>query len=487
LPPDAVPRISEDRIPVIVGVGEVNDRPAVATKGLSSLDLMRVALELADEDAGGGLLAVIESLDVVNQISWPVDDLVGDLVRRLGIAPTHATTDAPSGDSPVRYITGGEALRTAAARTKAGTTSSGPSKEMMRVRAEAMASPLRLKYGLLTPTDIYPLYENATRARWNQSLAEAQAESAGIWAGFSEVATTNPFAWIRQRHTPDMIVTGSADNRPIAHPYTKLMVANAAVNQGAAVILTSLAKAKAMGVPEHRLIYVWAGAAAKEPDNFLLRDRFDHSPSMTAVLEKVLEFNALDIDAFDDVELYSCFPCVPKMARRVLGWPDTKPASVVGGLTFAGGPIGNYMAHAAAGMVRKLRRTGTYGLLYGNGGVVTKNHAIVLARQPPPAGLHPQDYDVQARADAMRGPIPTLIEEHAGPAAVETFTVIYERDGSPKFGIVIGRTPAGERFVARVPKEDTATIDFLTSGASEPVGASGRAMIGDKGLVEWRL
>lgn len=495
--------VPEDRIPVIIGIGEINDRPEIPTEGLSSPALMAAALELADLDAGGGWLARIQSLDIVNQISWPVEDLVAELPLLLGIAPAHVATGVPSGEAPLRYIndaanriargecevaaiTGGEALRTAAARGRAG-TAGGPSKEMMRARAETMASPTRLKYGLLTPTDIYPLYEAGTRAAWGMSFAEAQAESADIWSRFSAVAADNPQAWIRRRYTPGEIMAPGPDNRPIAHPYTKLMVANSAVNQGAAIILTSLAKAKAMGVPEHRLVYVWAGAGAREPDNFLLRDGFDHSSSMQAVLRRTLEINQFDAGSFDHVELYSCFPCIPKMARRIIGWPEAKPASVIGGLTFAGGPIANYMSHAAAGMVRKLREGSQFGLLYGNGGYVTKNHAIVLARRPPPASLLNRDYDVQDLADTLRSPIPELLEAYQGPARIESFTVIYDRDGAARYGAVIGRTPTEERFVARVPPEDRAAIELLVSGAEEPVGMTGLAVPGDQGLVQWRF
>ena len=53
---------------------------------------------------------------------------------------------------------------------------------------------------------------------------------------------------------------------------------------------------------------------------------------------------------FELVELYSCFPCVPKMARRVLNWPSDKLPTVTGGLSFFGGPYNNYMTHAAASM-----------------------------------------------------------------------------------------------------------------------------------------
>src|ERR1700754_5047841 len=106
---------------------------------------------------------------------------------------------------------------------------------------------------------------------------------------------------------------------------------------------------------EARMIHVGNGAAAHECDDPLARDRYDRSPSMQVSLRRALELNAMSIEEIDLVELYSCFPCVPKMARRILGWPVAKPASVFGGLTFGGGPIGNYMSHAVVSMVHRLR------------------------------------------------------------------------------------------------------------------------------------
>jgi acetyl-CoA C-acetyltransferase len=73
-------------------------------------------------------------------------------------------------------------------------------------------------------------------------------------------------------------------------------------------------------------------------------------------------------------------PCVPKMARRTLGLgADVKP-TVAGGLTFFGAPLNTYMTHAACAMVRQLRGGARLGLLYGQGGFVTKHHALVKRR-----------------------------------------------------------------------------------------------------------
>ena len=125
------------------------------------------------------------------------------------------------------------------------------------------------------------------------------------------------------------------------------------------------------------------GASAEEPRDYLVRDQFYESHPQNAVLKAVMDLVEGDGKKFDAIELYSCFPCVPKMARRTLGLgPDVQP-TVTGGLTFFGAPLNTYMTHAACAMVRKLREGGKLGLLYGQGGFVTKHHGLVLSREPP--------------------------------------------------------------------------------------------------------
>jgi len=494
------------RIPVIVGVGQVNDRPETPAEGLDSLGLMEAALRAADADAGSGWLAALESLAVVDQISFrDLGDVSGPLAARLGATPRLCfKTRSPTGDSPILLLNeaanriaageietaavcGGEALRTAAQRAAAAAGDDPSAHNATRASSARRAPSYRQRYGLVAPVDIYPLYENACRAAWGQTLAEAQQESGEIWSRFSQVAAENPGAWIRRPLTPDEIVSPSPGNRPIAFPYTKLMVANSSVNQGAGFIVTSLARARAAGVAEDRLVYVGPGAAAHEPDDFLKRDRYDASPGMAVSIGRALELNGLAAGDLDFVELYSCFPCVPKMARRVLGWPVEQPATVFGGLTFGGGPIGNYMSHAVVGLVLRLRERGTRGLLFGNGGLCTHNHTIVLSRAPPAADALPRDFDFQAGADAARGPIPPFVEDYAGPGEIETYTVLYERDGRPRFAVVLGRNPEGARFLAKVPAADGAQIAFLTDGRVEPVGTRGKARVGPDGDMIWRI
>ena len=81
--------VSDDRIPVIVGVGEIADHPAELTAGLEPLALLEAAVRRAAEDAAAPLLGEIDSLDVVNFLSWRYRDPEQLLAARLGIKPSH--------------------------------------------------------------------------------------------------------------------------------------------------------------------------------------------------------------------------------------------------------------------------------------------------------------------------------------------------------------------------------------------------------------
>ena len=173
-----------------------------------------------------------------------------------------------------------------------------------------------------------------------------------------------------------------------------------------------------------------------------------------------------------------------KMARRVLGWPLDKPATVFGGLTFGGGPIANYMSHAVVSMVERLRGgDGKTGFLFANGGYATDNHCIVVSREPIAAAQFPQNFDYQAEADAARGPIPELEKDYVGPATVESYTVFHNREGAPSAGVVIARTPEGKRTLCHIDVPDAAMLAFFMDGTVEPVGTAGAVATVDERRV----
>ncbi|EJN11572.1 hypothetical protein PMI42_05139 [Bradyrhizobium sp. YR681] len=498
--------IPEDRIPVIVGIGEIVDRPKEITEGLEPLDLLEQALRRAEQDAGAKLLGEVQSLDVVNFLSWRYRDPEKLLAQRLGVSPAHCYYGPVGGESPIRYIheaakriargecnvaavCGAEAQSTATKAERAGAklpwTPFAHDVEEPK-RGAAFQKPLAVTLGVFRPVTVYPFYEAASSAHWGQTPREAMAESGTLWSRYSEAAAQNPNAWLKRRYAPEEITTPTADNRLIAWPYNKLMVANPSVNMGGALLLTSLARARAAGIPEHKLVYPLGGASAEEPRDYLIRDQFFESHSQNAVLNNVMDLAGGDGKTFDAIELYSCFPCVPKMARRTLGLTADVQPTVTGGLTFFGAPLNTYMTHAACAMVRRLRDGARLGLLYGQGGFVTKHHALVVSKTPPREALA-QETSVQAEADRNKRAVPDFATDASGKGKVESFTVIYGRGGDAEHGVVMLRTEDDRRTLARIPASDTATLAHLLSMDRTPVGSLGEIAMTEDGVPEWRV
>ncbi|HEY0848341.1 MAG TPA: acetyl-CoA acetyltransferase, partial [Bradyrhizobium sp.] len=393
------------------------------------------------------------------------------------------------GECSVAAVCGAEAQSTATKAERAGVTPPWtPFAHDVEEpkRGAAFQKPMAVKLGVFRPITVYPIYESATSAHWGQTPREALAESGELWSTYAGVAAQNPNSWLKKNFAPDEITTPSPDNRLIAWPYTKLMVANPSVNMGGALILTSLAKARAAGVPEDRMVYALGGASAEEPRDYLIRDQFFESHPQNAVLKAIMDLVEGDGKKFDAIELYSCFPVVPKMARRTLGLGlDVRP-TVAGGLTFFGAPLNTYMTHAACAMVRKLREGGKLGLLYGQGGFVTKHHALVLSREAPRQAMA-QDASVQAEADRNRRKVPEFVTEAGGKGKVEAFTVIYRGNGEIEHGVTMLRTEDGRRTLGRVPASDTKTLAHLLNMDRTPVGTIGDILTAEDGMLEWRV
>src|SRR5580698_1280310 len=249
----------EDRIPVIVGIGEITDRPAELTSGLEPLALLVEALKRAEADSDAELLGEIGSLDIVNFLSWRYQDPAKQLSDRLGIQPAHAYYGPVGGESPIRYlheaaqrIARGECSVAAVCGAEAQSTATKAERAKVDLpwtpfaheveepkRGAAFQKPMAVKLGVFRPITVYPFYEAASSAHWGQSPREAMAESGALWSTYSSVASQNPNAWLKRRFTSDAITTPTPDNRLIAWPYTKLMVANPTVNMGGAILLTS--------------------------------------------------------------------------------------------------------------------------------------------------------------------------------------------------------------------------------------------------------
>ncbi|HEY6644410.1 hypothetical protein [Povalibacter sp.] len=95
-----MPALAPDRIPVIVGCGEITDGPPDLSAAREPLALMEEAVRRAAADATADRAAsLIDSLDIVAQYSWPYADTCSLLTQRLGHRPRHCEYGTVGGES----------------------------------------------------------------------------------------------------------------------------------------------------------------------------------------------------------------------------------------------------------------------------------------------------------------------------------------------------------------------------------------------------
>jgi len=140
------------RIPVIVATGEILHRPEDVALGLEPVVLMGQALERADAEAGGGLLADLDSLDLVGQITWRYADPVGLLCEKLGVKPARAVNASMGGETPIRLVHEA-ALRIARGEGQVSAIVGGESMHALgKARRPASTCPGPLPLGPRTPS-----------------------------------------------------------------------------------------------------------------------------------------------------------------------------------------------------------------------------------------------------------------------------------------------------------------------------------------------
>jgi acetyl-CoA C-acetyltransferase len=497
----------DERTPVLIGAGQFTYRGDPASSP-SPTTLLKIAAERAAEDAGIGAagLAAIDSLAVVGfTIDAPGSKRGGfphstnppaQLSSMIGASPAWSVYSAMGGNTP-QYLINNLAERISKGETQLALTVGCEFLGSAMKRAtkglgfddwaaaedETLPEPKRIgdprsgstayeiRHGLSRPINIYPIFENAMRARDGRSLADHQARLGKLFSSFSAVAETNPEAWFPTKRSAEEIATVSEKNRMIGYPYPKLMNAIMEVDQSAGVIVASVAKARELGVPEHKWVYLHGCADAADLWHPLDRQDFHSSPAMKMSGQRAFDMAGITVDQVDYIDLYSCFPIAVEVGAEALGLSldDPRGLTVTGGLPYAGGPGNNYVMHSIAVMMDKLRaKPGTYGLVTGNGWYLTKQSTGIYSTTPPGKPFEREDPAIlQAQIDAL--PHPEIVEQPQGKATIETYTVVHKREG-PFLGIVVGRDSEGRRFVANTP-DDPETLAALE--ASEQIGRTG--------------
>ncbi len=323
---------------------------------------------------------------------------------------------------------------------------------------------------LIKPTEVYALFESARAHSAGRSFEEQRAFLAPLMSRFSHVAAAHPYAWFSREYTSQEICEITPQNRLVSEPYTKRMNAFPNVDQGCAIIVTSLATARRLGLVD-RSLFVWSGANNTETAPSTRPDLGD-APAMRAASAATLDAAGVGADDLHMIDLYSCFPIAVEIGAAALGvsLDDPRGLTVTGGLPFFGGPGNNYSAHAIATLFEQLPERGGLGYVGANGGFLSKHSMGVYGSEPPPEGFRLADTSAQ-QAQIDSGALPVAAEAD-GEATVIASTVAYGRDGSVQAAPVVASLSDSTRVVAQA---DAALLGDLsgTSLVGERVRVSG--------------
>jgi len=486
--------------PVIVGAGQVVARE-VEEEHAEPVALIARALREAAHDSGAGerLLRGADSVRCVPVVGWHYRNAAVLLAEELGASPRETVQSGQFGGDGPQVLINDTAAAIAAGQLEVALIGGGEAVTFVRdARLSGRPLPWRSQQedvplartigedhppvtdtegaaGLAPPVYMYALIESAVRGLTGDQPEEHLRRIAGLWARFSEVAAGNPNAWLQQAYTAEEIATPTPTNRLVAAPYTKLLTANIQVNLAAGLILTSAAAAERAGVPKDRWVFVHAGAQVYDRWHVGERHTLAASPAIRAAGRGVLERAGVSIDEVALLDVYSCFPSAVEVAARELGLDIEDPGrsvTVTGGLTFAGGPGNNYVTHSVATLVQRLREDPeAYGLATAVGWYLTKNAAGVYSCRPPR-----QPYST-VTPELRLAPPRTVVGDHTGPAAIEAYTVQYDRDGGAEAAIVSAITPEGARALARSSDPEVVEMILAEPDPGAPVELSGGALL----------
>ncbi|HEY0226113.1 MAG TPA: acetyl-CoA acetyltransferase [Mycobacterium sp.] len=490
----------DPRTPVLIGYGQVNHREEIdpQTRSVEPVDLMEAA---ARQAADSRVFEAVDSIRVVNILSAHYRDpglLLGERIGARDFSTLYspvggnvpqsllnqACLDIQRGRAGVVLLAGAETWRTRRGlKAKGGRlvwTTQDDSVPMAQVSGEdvPMAGEAEIRITLDRPAFIYPLFEQALRLARDESIEDHRRRISELWSRFNAVAVGNPHAWIRKPISAQEIAQPGPQNRMISFPYTKLMNSNNMVDQGAALILTSVEQARRLQIPSERWVFPHAGADAHDTSSIAERDELHRSPAIRIGGTRALELAGLGIDDVDHVDLYSCFPSAVQVAAAELGLSANDPArplTVTGGLTFAGGPWSNYVMHSIATTAELLvANPGRRALITANGGYLTK-HSFGVYSTEPPAEFRWED--VQSAVD--REPTRDALVQWEGVGTIEAWTTPFDRDGQPEKAFVAVRTPDGSRALAVIadPAGAQASVSEDIGGAKVAVSADGNATL----------
>ena len=506
-----MPEISYTRVndntPVLVGCAQLTDKRGV--EGYNYLEILTEVSKkaLIDCEASKDFRQEIDTVGVIRFVAdtpqrdsatsdlWGYPNMPRSLARSLGFNAKNEIYTTTGGNSPqiainelanrikdkqieCALLSGGEALDTFVTRLKDGLEvnwSDEPGGEPEIIGKSEDGTNVHEKiHGIFNPSSVYPLFANSLRGLNNQTVQEHMNDTGELFERFSKVASKNKYSWFPIHRSAEEIALTQPENRMIGLPYTKYMNSIMRVNQSCALILMSAKKARELGIPTSKWVFMYAGACINDIWNVSDRVDYNSSPAIKACSDNVFELADVKIEELNFIDLYSCFPSAVQIAMKELelSKDDPRGLTVTGGLPYFGGPGNAYVMNSIATMMNKLRsKPNSFGLATANGWYITKHGAGIFSSKPFEGGWN-QVADMSNEQISINNQTsPSFTEIPDGEASVETYTVVNSRNG-PDYGIIIGRLNDGTRFIANSEK-DKQILDYM----------SNHEMLGKKGYV----
>ena len=496
-----------DTTPILVGAGQVVQRESTND---SPMALAAEASRRALDHAGGrGLVAAIDTISVTRLFTDSMgmkpcpfgrsDNPPASVARVIGATPAHFiygqvggnepqgrviefTRDIAQGKRSVVLLAGAEAIRNQRDAERAGegpdwNETFDPAAFPLEDRGwgDMFVTMQEVSNGLLAPMAYYALIEQARAFAARRSPAQHRALMAGLLASLSSVAAANPYAQFPTALSADDILAAT----PLNHLYSKRMVAQDGVNQGAALLLCSVGAARKFGIPQEHWVFPQGMA---EGVDYNLSERDDPACSLLgqAVLDRAFAMSGRKIGDIDLIDIYSCFACAVASTAEYLGLPvdGSRALTLTGGLPFFGGAGNNYSMHSLAEAVSQLRDgRGSCALVTSVGGILSKHGVGIYAREP--SAVDWSRTDTYVARDAL--PSRPIVENPAAGSIV-SYVVNY-RNGEPAQAVILAESGEGAHFVAN--SIDPATVDAMMGGV--PAGQAISVVAGEKAALHFTL
>ena len=463
------------RTPVLVGVGVAMRREEDSVRALEPIDLMLEAVRAAGVDCGvPALLAEVGSI-AVPRGRWRYRNPAGEIARAVGT--TGATTIVSSvgvlqqtliadaceaiaaGRIESALVTGADAgyrlLRAKLAGTRAEEHDQNDEPDVRLEPKAELRNPAEVAAGLKMPVGLYAILESARRAAAGLSIDDHRDRLATRYARFTEIAASNPDSWTRAPLDAATIRDDGARNPMQAFPYTRAHCSTWNVDQAAALLFCSAARATALGIDSSRWIFPVASAESNHMVSLSARANLVRSPGADATARAVLEAGGMAASGVDLIELYSCFPVAVDAFADALDLPPDRDLTITGSMAFAGGPYNNYFFQATARAAQLLRAgAGCTALLSCVSGILTKQAFALWSSEPPSAGFVRRDVTAEVAAAAAELPV---VENYTGGGRIAGCTVLHARGEQPR-AVALIDTDDGTRALA------TSNADEIVAG-----------------------